>query len=140
MTNPQAVDPIVPGKDAWKTVTKGEIVGNLQWYEDEPCLVLTSARPKPGGGVFIIAESAIPRYVASHGRGERHAAKAALFAAMRLGYARTDKYVIHNILDCIYDWLPHLVEMPPKPEILKRVRDEAIVSINGKESLRQRVI
>lgn len=138
--NPWAPESIIPGKDAWKTLRKRNIVGNIQWYQDEPVLVLTPMKPRLGGGCYVIAESAIPKYVADHGRGPRYTLRAAAIAAARLGFDPRDRNMVTTIADCIYDWLPFLVECPPKPEILKRVIDEAEVSINGKARIVERVL
>jgi hypothetical protein len=123
---------LIVGKDARMQRRKGDIVGTFQYVQGEPAIIFSPLRPKPGGGVFVICESAIPLYLQ-----DSYVFSKACDIAEAIGMDST-KQTITRICDCINSWLPLLVEMPPQPHELKRVVDEAIVSVNGKEHLAQR--
>lgn len=111
-----------------KVLQKGDIRGFFQWVEGEPALILTPARPKPGGGVFVLCESAVPRYVGS----DLYLINKAREIALQLGMDDTTP-TIHRIVDCLTLWIPDLLAMPPMPFELKRVVDEATIHVNGQE-------
>jgi hypothetical protein len=125
---------IVVGKDAVMQRQKGDIIATFQYVQGEAAMILSPLRPKPGGGIFVICESAIPRYLQ-----DSYVFSKACEAANVMGMDST-KATITRICDIIFSYIPFLVEMPPKPDELKRVVDEAIVSVNGKERLAQRFV
>ena len=126
---------LVVGFNAAAQLRKGDILGTFQYVEGEPAMILTPANPRPGGGAFVICESAVPRYLGdSYVLVER-----ARRIALAIGMDDTSA-TVYRIADAILDWIPVLIGMPPKPDELKRVVDEAIVGVNGKERLAQRFV
>lgn len=125
---------IVVGLNCTEQRVKGDILGTFQYVGSEPALILCPVRPKPSGGVHVICESAIPWYL---NLTEPQWILKTLAIADTLGMDPT-KHTTWRIRDAILEWIPLLIAMPPKPNELKRVVDEAIISVNGRENLAQR--
>lgn len=138
---------IVDGEHAYKVFSpeRGVVNVALRWFSDNPRSEEKPAMflyPKPhvkreGSGAFVIPLNLAYQYQGldlGHQKDLSTAISAAADAA-RAMKLDVDKFVISNICDVIFNYLPELLAMPPKRLLISK-QDEDF----GKESMGEMVI
>ena len=121
---------------AWRVREYGEIIVSFQWINVEPDVVGSSEEPamfmfrRPMASEQVDAACVIPLCTAFQWANKDgsvalgHAIQRGAEYARAMGYT-PDKANIHRIIDIVLTSLPDLVEMPPEPPYLRRMREEA---------------
>lgn len=111
----------IGGEHAWKQYRKGDVLVTYQWVNDEPCMCLFAAVGSQNRGAFVIALSALHKYMDNKGYPTRYLVMATVDIAKQLGFT-PGKDICMRIADVIADGAQDLVRMPPMP---KAVREAA---------------
>lgn len=111
----------VGGPAAFREYTKGDIRCALQWFTDpeqsldeEPSMFITC--PSRSKGVFVIPLRDLHQFVDPMGNyAAKFAAAKAIEIAECLGLDVTSRSTMTFLMDSLYEILPDLLKMPPKP-------------------------
>lgn len=113
---------VVGGDAAFRKFWKHDIAVSMQWYtnedewlDEEPCMFISC--PSRSKAAYIIPLRDLHQFVTGAGNYDaRNAAEVALRIANHIGVDPTSRSSMHAIMDVLYENLPDLLKMPPKPE------------------------
>lgn len=102
------------GKGCWKKFAKGDFLVFLQHVNSEESIVLAPRRKREGAGVFVVGLSSLPYYFDSkRGMPTEYGIKTIIAGMKVMGLDPNDRFAIRGVIDCLYEYAPDLVQMPP---------------------------
>lgn len=143
---------VVGGPAAHRTFWKRDIFVSMQWYTDqdqwldeEPAMFISC--PRVSKAAYIIPLRDLHQFVTGTGNYDRNAGmEVALKIAEHLGVDPTSRSTMFAIMDVLYENLPDLLKMPPKPEGMRLdggyVRPEVEVTLHqdGKAVMQTQIL
>jgi hypothetical protein len=112
--------PVTFGPGAWRVRRVKDLVIAHHWINEECAFAIWPARKRPGGGAFVVCESAIPKYMKPEYMAEQ------VMTAIKVMCVDQTRFMAHQIRDCIEQGISDIQRMPPDPLLYKRERDKPI--------------
>lgn len=123
----------IGGEHAWKQFRKGDVLVTYQWVNDEPCMCLFAAVGSANRGAFVIALSALHKYMDNKGYPTSYLVKASVDIAKQLGFT-PGRDICMRIADVVADGSADLVKMPPTPRVVREQdKPESVGTIEIRE-------
>lgn len=130
------------GKGCWRRYAKGDFLVFLQHVNGEESIVLAPRRRAPGAGVFVVGLSSATHYFDSRsGLPTDYCMRVIGDAIEAMGMNRHDRYAVRGVIDCLYEYLPDLVMMPPDLDGMKAPKGVEAVElfVNGERAVTREV-